>query len=169
MARRLGVVFIRRATSSGLRFKVRGSTSTNSGRAPARTTELALAKKLNGVVMTESPGCTPAATKASHSASVPEAQPTVSCTPTVAETSFSNCATSAPRMNCCESHTRSSALRISARTCAYWRRKSSRGTCISLRSDLGGAVPIFHHFPRIFIFSARFPIPRPSVGKFYRS
>ena len=143
MARRLGVVFIRRATSSWLRFKVRGSTSTNSGRAPTRTTELALAKKLNGVVMTESPGCTPAATRASHSASVPEAQPTVSCTPTVAETSFSNCATSAPRMNCCES-----------RTCAYWRRKSSRGTCISLRSDLGGAVPIFtfppSNFPRIF-------------------
>ncbi len=37
---------------------------------------LAEAKKLNGVVITESPGFTPAATSASQSASVPDAQPT---------------------------------------------------------------------------------------------
>ena len=28
---------------------------------------------------------------------------------------------------------------------------------MSLRSDLGGAVPIFHHFPRIFIFFRALP------------
>ena len=42
---------------------------------------LAEAKKLNAVVMTESPGRTPAATSASQSASVPDAQPTAAVAP----------------------------------------------------------------------------------------
>src|ERR1019366_9857330 len=73
------------ATAFGERLKVRGSISANSGRAPARRMQLALAKKLNGVVMTASglPVCrvaavlspNPAAARASHSASLPLAHP----------------------------------------------------------------------------------------------
>src|SRR5208282_3668586 len=64
------------AARSASRFSVWGSTSTNTGVAPALTIALAEAKKLNGVVMTESPGLTPAETSASQRASVPDAQPT---------------------------------------------------------------------------------------------
>ena len=55
--------------------------SAKTGRAPQRTIELAEAKKVNGVVSTKSPGRTPAAAMASHNASVPLAQATVSLTP----------------------------------------------------------------------------------------
>src|SRR5579859_3082153 len=46
-------------------------------------------------------------------------------------------------MNCCEPQTRSSAPTISSRTCAYCRCKSSKGTCISLRSALVDVVRNF--------------------------
>ncbi|MGB9074990.1 MAG: hypothetical protein WCC22_20310 [Terriglobales bacterium] len=65
-----------RSTGAVSRFSVSGSTSIRTGVAPARTMALAEAKKLNAAVMTESPGRTPAATSASQSASVPDAQPT---------------------------------------------------------------------------------------------
>jgi hypothetical protein len=50
--------------------------SAKTGRAPARQTVLAVAKKLNGVVTTSSPAPVSRAISASSSASVPDAQPT---------------------------------------------------------------------------------------------
>src|SRR5579862_2539770 len=117
-----------RSTKAALRFKVSGSTSTKTGVAPARTMELAEAKKLNGVVITESPGFTPAATSASQRASVPEAQPTACVAPVKEEISRSSASTSGPRIKLCESQTRAIAARTSSRISLYWRRRSRRGT-----------------------------------------
>ena len=49
--------------------------SQNSGRAPARAIVPAVAKKVNGLVMTASPGPISSAMSASSSASVPEETP----------------------------------------------------------------------------------------------
>src|SRR5208337_189644 len=89
---------------------------------------LAEAKKLNAVVITESPGFTPAATRASQRASVPDAQPTASAAPVSAAISCSSASTSGPRMKLCESHTRVIAASTSSRMPSYWRRKSRSGT-----------------------------------------
>src|SRR5579859_6204751 len=62
--------FSRASTLATSRFSVSGSISAKTGLAPARRIELAVAKKLNGVVMTASPGPIPAATSASQSPSV---------------------------------------------------------------------------------------------------
>ena len=59
-----------------------GSMSANTGSAPTFTIAPAVAKKLNGVVRTRSPGPTPAAFSASISASVPLATPTAWPPPT---------------------------------------------------------------------------------------
>src|SRR5208283_2721770 len=115
-------------TSAASRFKVPGSTSTKTGVAPARTIALAEAKKLKAVVITESPGLTPAATSASQSASVPDAHPTAPAAPVIAAISRSSACTSGPRMKLWESHTRSIAASTSSRMPAYCRRKSSSGT-----------------------------------------
>ena len=63
------------ATAAALRLKVAGSMSQNSGRAPARAMVPAVAKKVNGLVITASPGPIPSAMSASSSASVPEDTP----------------------------------------------------------------------------------------------
>src|SRR5215475_9893265 len=105
------------------------------GRAPARTIELAEAKKLKGVVMTVSPAFTPVAARASHNASVPDAQPTAWPTPTNASTSRSKVSTSSPRTKCCAEQTRSTAARIASRRAAYCRPRSSIGTEASTPGD----------------------------------
>ena len=86
------------ATLAGSRFRVSGSTSAKTGLAPARTMELALAKKLKGEVTTSSPGRTPTPASASHRASVPEAQPTASRAPHRDANSCSNFFPSSLRM-----------------------------------------------------------------------
>ena len=58
--------------------------SARTGVAPARRMALTEAKKLNGVVMTASPGPMPAAARASQRASVPEEQPMAWATPSCA-------------------------------------------------------------------------------------
>ena len=57
-------------------LNVRGSMSTNTGRAPTLCTAPPVAKKVNGVVITSSPAPTSSARSASRIASVPFAQPT---------------------------------------------------------------------------------------------
>ena len=52
-------------------LQVSGSTSTNTGFAPSSTIISAVATKVNGVVITSSPGLTPSAISAISSASVP--------------------------------------------------------------------------------------------------
>ena len=80
MARVRGVIaFSSRATSM---LKVRGSTSTSTGLAPASTMTLSVAAKVSGVVMTSSPGLSSSASSAR-------------CNPAVAEVSANACG--APR------------------------------------------------------------------------
>ena len=69
------------ASLRGSRLKSRGSMSTNTGRAPSRWITPAVAKKVNGVVITSSPGPTPSAISAASSASVPEETATARFTP----------------------------------------------------------------------------------------
>src|ERR1700674_2159045 len=88
---------------------------------------LAEAKKLKAVVTTASPGPTSAASNASQSASVPEAQPTAALAPLKAAISRSRASTSEPKTNCCDEQTRSTAASTSSRICRYWRCKSSNG------------------------------------------
>src|SRR5215471_3341737 len=107
MARNLVLEFLSFCSRlEGSMFKVSGSTSAKTGRAPARTMELALAKKLKGEVITSSPGEIPAAINASHNASVPEAQPIASLVAQREANSRSKATTSSPRMYRWESQTR---------------------------------------------------------------
>ena len=53
-------------------LRVRGSTSTNTGRAPTSSTTLAVATQDSGVVITSCPGPTPARRRPTSSAAVPE-------------------------------------------------------------------------------------------------
>ena len=57
-------------------LKLSGSISANTGRAPARATQLAVAKKVKAGTITSSPLPIPTDIMASSSASVPEAQAT---------------------------------------------------------------------------------------------
>ena len=63
------------AAASGRMLNVSGSMSTNTGVAPTLWIVPAVAKNVNGVVITSSPGPTSSARSASRSASVPFAQP----------------------------------------------------------------------------------------------
>jgi hypothetical protein len=64
------------------------STSTNSGRAPTLTMAETVEKKVNGVVMTASPGPTPSAISASKSASLPDATPTAAAVKVISHLIF---------------------------------------------------------------------------------
>jgi hypothetical protein len=78
--------------------------------------ELTLAKKLKGVVMTESPLSSPSAARQSQRASVPLEQPMAWVTPQALAAEASKLATSGPRMKRCESQTAVMAARISSRS-----------------------------------------------------
>src|SRR5271163_1248131 len=117
-----------RATAAGERLKVSGSMSAKSGCAPQRRMELAVAKKLKGVVTTASPGPTPAAASASQSASVPLAQPTPNSAPQARAAAASKLSTAGPRMNFCDTQTASMACMTSSRRVENCRVKSSIGT-----------------------------------------
>ena len=67
--------------SEGSMLNVRSSTSTKTGVAPTLAMASAVAKKLNGVVTTSSPGPAPRARRAMTSASVPLFTPTACLTP----------------------------------------------------------------------------------------
>ena len=70
--------------------------STNTGRAPARTTTLAVATQDSGVVMTSSPGFTPASSSASSSAPVPETSARTGRPPKYADSCASKAFTCGP-------------------------------------------------------------------------
>src|ERR1700735_4225762 len=84
------------------RLKVAGSMSASRGCAPARRMALTLAKKLNGEVMTASPGPILAAASASQMASVPLAQPTAWGTEQALAAACSKLATRGAGVNRCE-------------------------------------------------------------------
>src|ERR1051325_1804198 len=106
---------ISRAPASGSKFKSI-LTSANLGVAPASAMQLALARNELDAVMTSSPGPIPMALSARMSASVPELTPTACLLPHKAANSFSNKSVCSPRMNCPESITPATAVRISFRS-----------------------------------------------------
>ena len=89
----------RRSTSAGSRFSVAASTSANTGVAPTRAIDSAVAKNVNAGQMTSSPAPIPSASRTSTSASVPFATPTVSGTPRYSAASCSKAATFGPNTN----------------------------------------------------------------------
>ena len=98
---------------------VSSSTSTNTALAPSSTIISAVAMKVNGVVMTSSPGFTPSAISAISSASVPEATLTQCAAPVYAASLSSISRTSGPRMNWPWSSTRWMRASISALSTRY--------------------------------------------------
>ena len=142
IARVLGVIAASIWFSSML--KVTGSMSTNTGRAPNRAIDPAVAPKVKGVVITSSFGPISRAIRARSRASEPEAHPIANFAPTYSAISASSACTSGPRMKCCESRTRVTASRTSSRipaNCAFRSRnwKSERiapcpfGTSVCVR------------------------------------
>ena len=102
------------AADAGSRQYVAGSMSAKTGRAPACTTALAVAAKVNAGTMTSSPGPMPAATSPRCRAEVPEAIATHSRPAIVAANSVSKAATSAPWVSRPLASTRSTASRSAA-------------------------------------------------------
>src|SRR4029078_6412412 len=104
------------------------SMSMKTGLAPRREMAQAVAKKVDGTVMTSSPALTPDAINAKSSASLPEAQPIAWRLPRYCAVAFSNSATLGPRTNPCSSQTASIAARISDFIPRYWALRSNNGT-----------------------------------------
>ena len=117
-------------TAEGDKLNEPGSMSQNAGRAPVRAIVPAVAKKVNGDVITSSPAPMPSAMRASSSASVPEDTPTACAAPQYSAISVSNARTFSPRMKCWLSHTLSMAASTAARSGAYCALRSSNGTFV---------------------------------------
>ena len=88
-----------RAASARSRLKWCGLTSTQTGVAPRRATEPAVAKKVKDGRSTSSPSPTSSAMSARSSASVPEETPSACFTPRKAAQSFSKASRRGPMMN----------------------------------------------------------------------
>src|SRR5262245_55829585 len=84
--------------------------------------------KVNGVVITSSPGSTPAASSARCSALVPLLTPVANCAPQYGANSASNAATWLPRTYWVLSSNASTALSISSLIERYCARRSTKGT-----------------------------------------
>ena len=97
IARVAGV--IARRTASGSILQVSGRTSTNTGVAPRREMQPAVAKNENVVVITSSPGPMPSVIRVARIASVPDDTATASPTSSAEASSRSRSATSDPMMN----------------------------------------------------------------------
>ena len=80
----------------GSRLKHSGHESVNTGLAPTRTIDPAVAKNVNDGQITSSPGPIPSAISATRMASVPEDMPTPKRAPATAAAALSNCSTSGP-------------------------------------------------------------------------
>src|SRR5580765_3503806 len=127
-----------RAMAAGSALNVIGSMSTNTGVAPTRLTDPAVAKNENVGVITSSPGPMPSAMSTASSASVPDETVTASATPSMAANSASIASTSGPRMKRWLSHTRVMAARISSRMGAYCAVRSRSGTLMAVAGEAGG-------------------------------
>src|SRR5690242_14346537 len=88
----------------------------------------AVAKKVNGTVITSSPAFTPDTIKARRSASLPDAQPIAWRLPTYCAMALSKSATRGPRTNPCSSQTASMTASTSALMLRYWAFRSNNGT-----------------------------------------
>src|SRR3954467_6741144 len=120
-----------RSTVSGETLRVAGSTSANTGRAPARITPRAVKAAVRGEVTTSSPGPRASASRASWMASVPLATATASRASRAGASSRWKASPSGPRMNQPESRTRATAASISGRKAATCRLRSPKGTAVT--------------------------------------
>ena len=97
------IAFVRSVIAASIRagsiVNVTGSMSTKTGTAPTLLMDSGVAKNVNGVVMTSSPGPTPSARSPITSASVPEFTPIACFTPRYDANSLSSAPTFGPRMN----------------------------------------------------------------------
>src|ERR1035438_4300586 len=93
------------------------------------------AMKVNGDVITSSPGPMPPASRARCSALVPEFTPTASAPPQYPANSLSNAATSGPRMNSAFSRTRMTAASSSLLMVRYWALRSKSGIMVFPRDS----------------------------------
>ena len=112
------------ATAAGSMFWS-GSTSANTGRAPASTMAPAEAMKELGAVMTSSPGPMPAALRPRLRASVPEFRATAWSTPQVRAIASSRAAMAPPPTNSPAPKTSSTRAMTSLRSAANWAAKST--------------------------------------------
>jgi hypothetical protein len=126
MARVRGVIAA--SIASGSMLKVTGSMSMNTGRPPALWMAPAVAKKVNGVVITSSPGLSSKALSGSRSASVPLAHPTANFVAARLATASSSWATSGPMMKPWRSTTVATAAMTSSLMARCWATRSSIGT-----------------------------------------
>ena len=118
------------STAAVSMLNVPGSISTNTGVPPALWIVPAVAKNVNGVVITSSPGLSASALSGRSSASVPLAHATACGAWHSFASSASSWAIWGPITNCCDSMTACSAGRTSslmARCCA-WRSRSGTFT-----------------------------------------
>jgi hypothetical protein len=84
------------AIFAGSMLRVAGSTSANTGVAPTSRITLAVATQVSGVVMTSSPGPTPASRRATSSVAVPELKARTVRPPQWAESAASKACTFGP-------------------------------------------------------------------------
>src|SRR5437899_6697965 len=126
MARVRGVTAA--STAAGSMLNVAGSISTKTGVPPALWIAPAVAKNVNGVVMTSSPGSSPRALRGRSSASVPLAHAMPCLARASWATALSSCGTEGPITKCCDSMTACRAGRTSSLIARYCATRSSNGT-----------------------------------------
>ncbi len=119
------------ATVRALAQSVSGSTSQNTGRAPAAAMASAAATNEKAGVTTASPAPTPSARSDSSIASVPDATPTACSTPHACASQRSNSSTGAPRMNFAAAPSLAIAATTSSFTAACCAARSLSGTFTS--------------------------------------
>jgi len=125
------------STLSTSMFRFCGSISTSTGLAPTYSTQLVEATKLNGVVITSSPGPTPAASMAQCNPPVPDDTPTPWRRPATCAQASSNFSSLPPivRVLVCNTSTTAS---ISACVMSGWD-KGMAVVCVCIRMGSSGA------------------------------
>ena len=118
---------IARSTCETSMLKVSASTSTKTGRMPKSAAASAVAMKVNGVVMTSSPGCNPNERKEICSASVPLPQATTCLQPKYRASASSKRRTTAPFTKALPSMTSDRAASTSALIFKYCACSSNMG------------------------------------------
>src|ERR1039457_6334484 len=102
------------------------------------------ATKVNGDVITSSPGPMPPASRARCRALVPEFTPMASAAPQYPANSSSNAATSGPRMNCAFSRTPRPAASNSLLIVRYWALRSNSGIMVFPRGLSSGYLQLWN-------------------------
>src|SRR6185503_13207966 len=148
-------------TVSGVTLRVTGSTSANTGRAPARRMARAVKAAVRGEVITSSPAARPSASRASWIASVPLTTAMACRAWSEAASSRSKASPSGPRMNQPESRTRATAASISGRKAATCALRSPKGTAVMSGTPRSKVMP---GVLAVVIDGAAEPVPQRHLG-----